>query len=133
MQHHDGADGRADGHACRKYQLSLMYGYHLLPRFCILVPDPSCFLHWVFPHSPLTRNYHHPPTHPTQSSLQLEHSLPIGPGPSPPLTSLKLSQETLRLPIITFPAETVAGWKQELAIIGATHSRYGYEARPPRV
>ncbi len=60
------------------------------------------------PHSPPTWNYCHPPTLPTQS-LQPVHSLPIGPRYSPLLTSLTLS-ETLSLPIITFPAETVEGW-----------------------
>ena len=44
-----------------------------------------------------TRNYHHPPT----QSLQPMNSLPISPGPSPPLTYLTMSQETPRLPIIT--------------------------------
>ncbi len=53
---------------------------------------------------PPTQSYHHPPTLPTQS-LQTMHSLPIGLGP---LSSM--SQETLRLPIITSPAETVEGW-----------------------
>ena len=47
-----------------------------------------------------------PSTFPTQS-LQPVHSLPIGPGTSPPLISVTLSQETLRLSIITFPAHCV--------------------------
>ncbi len=52
-----------------------------------------------------TRNYHHPPTLPTQS-LQPMNSLSIGPRTSPPLTSLMLSRQTFRLKIITFPAES---------------------------
>ncbi len=39
---------------------------------------------------PPTRNYHHHPTLPTQS-LQLVHSLPLGSGPSSPLTSLTMN------------------------------------------
>ncbi len=68
-----------------------------------------CFWYWVLPYSKPTLNYHHPLTLPSQS-LQPVHSLPIGPGISPKLTSLTLNQKTLRLPIITFPAETVDGW-----------------------
>ncbi len=34
------------------------------------------------------------------------NSLPIGPKPLPPLTSLMFSQQTFRLKIITFPAES---------------------------
>ncbi len=58
-----------------------------------------------FPPLPPTRNYHHPPTLPTQS-LQPMNSRPIGPRTSPPLTSLILSQQTFRLKITTFPAES---------------------------
>ncbi len=57
-----------------------------------------------FPPLPPTRNYHHPPTLPTQS-LQTKKSLPIAPKTSPPLTSLLLSQQTFRLKIIAFSAE----------------------------
>ncbi len=58
-----------------------------------------------FPLLPFTLNYHHPPTLPTPS-LQPEHSLPIGPRISPLLTSLMLSQQTLRLKLIAFSAES---------------------------
>ena len=58
-----------------------------------------CFWYWVFPHSD-----HHATL--TTQYLQPMNSLPIDPRNSPPLTSLMLSQQTLRLKIITFLAES---------------------------
>ena len=64
-------------------------------------------VHSVLGFPPLlpTQNYHHPPTLPTQS-VQPKISLPIGPRTSLLLTSLMLSQQTLRLKLIAFSAES---------------------------
>ncbi len=65
----------------------------------------SCAFGIGFSPLPPTRNYHHPPSLPTQS-LQPLNFLPIGPRTSPLLTSLMLSHQTYRLKIISFLAES---------------------------
>ena len=74
-----------------------------------------------FPPLQSTRNYHHPPTLPTQS---LKNSLPIGPRNSP-LTStcLMLSQQTFRLKIIAFSAES-CGDELKISVKNNTSQRW---------
>ena len=46
-----------------------------------------------------------PPSNPP-NPIPPANELPIGPRTSPPLTSLMLRQQTFRLKLITFPAES---------------------------
>ena len=57
-------------------------------------------------------------------SLQPMNSLPIGPRTSPPLTSLKLSQQTFRLKIITFPTESCVYIYELIISAGNNASRF---------